>query len=163
MQAAPAVQVSVQRFGAWNRFLIVLGVAATVACSAWFMARSDDLPVWSGGLVVAALLIALCGAGLSVRRHPVTLRWDTQRWYLTEMNDGSAETGPAQVRVTIDAGAWLLLKFTPDGRSNPLSVRWVPVQRRAIEAQWHALRCAVYSPRAEGALPIGLDGGIRIE
>jgi hypothetical protein len=25
---------------------------------------------------------------------------------------------------------------------------WLPVQRRGIERQWHALRCSVHSPHA---------------
>jgi hypothetical protein len=38
----------------------------------------------------------------------------------------------------------MLLRFTPDA---PARMTWLPVQRRGLEAQWHALRCAVYSPR----------------
>jgi hypothetical protein len=107
--------------------------------------------------------MALACALVSRRRHPVRLRWDSKHWYLAELNGASAEAGPAHVHVKIDAGAWLLLKFVPQGSADPLAVRWLPVQRRGFEGQWHALRCAVYSSRADVARPLGLDGQIRIE
>ena len=149
MQAAPAIELSVQRFGAWNGLLMALGAAAMASCGTWFAERSEDLPVWSAGLIAATLLTAWVGIGLSIRRRPVRLRWDSQRWYLTEPKRQPQEIGPMQVQVMIDSGAVMLLKFVPDSGSNPLSVRWLPVQRRGVEAQWHALRCAVYSPRVE--------------
>jgi hypothetical protein len=51
---------------------------------------------------------------------------------------------PGNVAVVIDLGPWMLLRFTADA---PPRTTWLPVQRRGLEAQWHALRCAVYSPR----------------
>lgn len=101
------------------------------------------------------LLTAGVGIGLSIRRHPVELRWDSQRWYVTESSRQPREIGPMQVQVMIDSGAWMLLKFVPDVGANPFSVRWLPVQRPGVEAQWHALRCAVYSPRVEMDLSMG--------
>ena len=163
MQAAPAAQFLVRRFAVWNVMLTSLCVAAVVSCVAWFVGRRDDLPVWSVVLMVAACLMALAGAWASHRRHPVRLRWDSEHWYLAELNGASAEAGPAHVHVKIDAGAWLLLKFVPQGSTDPLKVRWLPVQRRGVEGQWHALRCAVYSPRADVTRPLGLDGPIRFE
>jgi hypothetical protein len=38
----------------------------------------------------------------------------------------------------------MLLNFTPDAAAR---TSWLPVQRLGLETQWHALRCAVYSPR----------------
>ncbi len=143
--------------------LASLCMAATVSCGAWFVGCRDDLPVWSVVLMAAACLMALAGAWASHRRHPVRLRWDSEYWYLAELKGAAAEAGPAHVHVKIDAGAWLLLKFVPQGGTDPLTVRWLPVQRRGIESQWHALRCAVYSPRAGVTRPLGLDGPIRIE
>ena len=32
-------------------------------------------------------------------------------------------------------------------------VTWLPVQRRGLESQWHALRCAVYSARSSTGHP----------
>jgi hypothetical protein len=52
-----------------------------------------------------------------------------------------------ELQVAIDLGAWMLLHFVPDVGHRACSVSWLPVQRRGLESQWHALRCAVYSPR----------------
>lgn len=163
MRAAPAVQVHVQRFVAWNGMLMSVGVMAMAACSAWFVARGDDLPAWSEGVIAAAVLIAWVGAWTSLRRHPVRLRWDSRHWYLAQPDRRVDETGPAQVQVMIDAGAWLLLRFVPEGRPSQQLAQWIPVQRSGLEDQWHALRCAVYSARSEGSPSTGLAGPIRIE
>ena len=58
---------------------------------------------------------------------------------------------------------WLLLRIVPEDRSSPLAARWLPVQRKGIPDQWHALRCAVYCPRLKLTRPSSLDGPIRIE
>ncbi|MDO9234799.1 MAG: hypothetical protein Q7U28_02040 [Aquabacterium sp.] len=163
MRAAPPFQLSVRRFAVWNCTLISVSVVAMVVCSAWFVGRNDDLPPWCNGLISVALFLALVGACGALRRHPVRLRWDSQCWHITEFNRRTEEIGLSQVQVMLDAGSWLLLKFVPKGRLNPLSMHWLPVQRRGIEGQWHALRCAVYSPRPGVTSPLGLDGTIRIE
>ncbi|MDL2338362.1 MAG: hypothetical protein QFE16_11015 [Pseudomonadota bacterium] len=163
MKAAPAVQVDVRHFGVWNGLLTVTSLAAMWTSGAWFASRNDELPAWGGWLIGLALLTALLGVSMSLRRHPIRLRWDTQRWYLTEVNRRSEEIGPAQVRVMIDAGGWLLLKFVQDARSTPRSVHWVPVQREDVEAQWHGLRCAVFAPRIQMHSSVGRGGSIRIE
>jgi hypothetical protein len=66
-----------------------------------------------------------------------SLRWDGQVWWLDAV--------PGGMKVVIDLGPWMLLSFTPAAPGRLMS--WLPVQRRGLEPQWHALRCAVYSPR----------------
>jgi hypothetical protein len=139
--------------------LVAASAAALAAGVAGISGRSDDLSLWGGVLMAATLLLALLGAGLSLRRRPVRLRWDSQDWYLTEARPlRAAEIGPLQVEVMIDLGSWLLLKVMSPGAPKRLAARWLPVQRRGIEDRWHALRCALYSPRAEAAQPVGLHG-----
>ena len=48
--------------------------------------------------------------------------------------------------VAIDLGSFLLLSLVGADAGACRSGRWLPVQRRGLELQWHALRCAVYSP-----------------
>ena len=50
---------------------------------------------------------------------------------------------PGTLEVAIDLGSFLLLRLR-GGRG----AVWLPVQRRGLEREWHALRCAVYSPPA---------------
>jgi hypothetical protein len=49
--------------------------------------------------------------------------------------------------VALDVGAWMLLKFRADEAPPAAGRRWIPVHRRSAGVHWHALRCAVYSPR----------------
>lgn len=163
MQAAPAVQVLVQRFTIWNGALFLIGAAAVAVCGAWFGLRNEEVSLRSAALMVSALLMGLAGLCGSIRRHPVRMRWDSQCWTLAESSRPSDEIAPCQAHVVIDAGAWLLLKFVPEGVLSRRSALWLPVQRPGIEDQWHALRCALCSPRAAAVHPIGLDGPSRIE
>lgn len=155
MQAAPVVQLTIRRFGAWNGFLILISTSVLCACGFWLVLRPADLSGWERWLVGGSLLAALLSFCASIRRHPVGLRWDRQGWYLMEMSRDSDEIGPVQVQVMIDLGGWMLLKFTSDAPREGRCARWLPVQRHGLEARWHALRCAVYSPRAERASSMG--------
>ena len=90
-------------------------------------------------LVAATVVAVLAMAALvrSLLRTPArSLRWDGQAWHLDAV--------PGDVAVVIDLGPWMLLRFASTDFAR---VTWLPVQRRGIDAQWHALRCAVYSPR----------------
>ena len=55
-------------------------------------------------------------------------------------------------------GAFMLLVLTRLHGSNRLARRWLPVQRRGLEADWHALRCAVYSPPPVAPDPVAATG-----
>jgi hypothetical protein len=56
--------------------------------------------------------------------------------------------------VAIDLGGWLLLRFyaepvrraAGDAMRRGRTPAWIAVQRRGLEADWHAIRCTVYSP-----------------
>jgi hypothetical protein len=165
MRAAPAVQVNVQHFGAWNALLGVALVAAACSGSAWLALCTDGLPAAGVWCVAALIVAALAGASTAFRRHPVVLRWDSQCWYVSARRTGEP-VGPQQVRVMLDAGEWMLLKFVPDFTAKPSRAQWVAVQRLGLELQWHALRCALYSPRA-GALgatgAAGFEGRLRVD
>jgi hypothetical protein len=88
-------------------------------------------------LLVVALSMAMLACAFSLWRVPVqSLRWDGGAWQLDGM--------PGDLKAAIDLGPWMLLMFTP---ALPGRTSWLPVQRRGLETQWHALRCAVYSPR----------------
>jgi len=136
MRASPACQVSLRRFGAWRIAVIALTVAGAAAMAGWLVGRDPPAPAGLLMLVSAAAL-PLFGCAVSLWRVPAhSLRWDGQVWQL--------DTAPGEVSVTIDLGPWMLLRFSPEGQRRG---HWLPVQRRGLEAQWHALRCAVYSPR----------------
>jgi hypothetical protein len=87
--------------------------------------------------VVAMAALGMFALAVSLWRVPAqTLYWDGRAWQLDAV--------PGELRVAIDLGPWMLLIFTPDAAAR---ASWLPVQRLGLETQWHALRCAVYSPR----------------
>ena len=136
MRASPACQVSLQRFGAWRVAVCSLALAGAAAMTGWLIGRES--PVAIGWMMpAAAVALAILALAVSLWRVPAqSLRWDGQAWQL--------DAAPGELSVAIDLGPWMLLRFTPGASSR---TRWLPVQRRGLEAQWHALRCAVYAPR----------------
>jgi len=155
MRASPTFQCVLNRFGIWRTAVAVVAAAGVVVLLTWLATRSEPTPplglaVWFGAMLAVPALAA------SLMRQPaVSLRWDGQQWWLARLARSSRAAAAApvdatagEVDVALDLGAWMLLRFRPVPaalRTRP--ARWLPVQRRGLEAQWHALRCAVYSPR----------------
>lgn len=155
------MQINVQHFGVWNAFVGTTLVAAASSGLAWFALRIHDLPTAaepttgaldaSGWCITAVLVVVFAATCSAFRRRPVALRWDTQCWHLTCEHHAGNPAGPLHARVMVDVGGWMLLKFVPDCTAATKRAHWVAVQRSGLEVQWHALRCALYSPRT-GAL-----------
>jgi hypothetical protein len=143
MRAAPAFQVSLRRFGVWRGAVLSLAGLAMATMAAWLF--TQERPVAIAAWAATITSIAAIG-GLAVwaaRIAPVDLRWDGQTWFASGHAD---EPVPGELHVAIDLGRWMLLRFSPAAPAGA-TVIWLPVQRRGIESQWHALRCSVYSPR----------------
>jgi hypothetical protein len=160
MRASPAFQVSVTRFGVWRcAVLALLAIVATVLI-AWLASRDELTPLaWQVAVGVAGLMLLLAGASL-LRAKPLSLRWDTRQWQLGPAASAGAEPWPGRLAVALDLGAWLLLRFEHEGASRRRRVTWLPVQRRGLEAQWHALRCAVYCTRPVSGIDAGMNPAI---
>ncbi len=147
MRASPAFEVSLHRFGAWRAAVLLLAALGLAAIAAWLITR--ERPIGLAALITAAFAATMsAGWAISLWRVPaVGLRWDGQIWHLgapASTPDGAAA---GELRVVIDLGPWMLLCFRAAEPERRSPMVWLPVQRRGLEAQWHALRCAVYSPR----------------
>ena len=142
MRASPPCQVSLRYFGAWRVALVLLTCAGAAAIATWLPGREPGVSVgWMMKTLVVAVALPMLACAVSLWRVPAqSLRWDGQVWQL----DGV----PGELTAAIDLGRWMLLKFAPE---MPGRTSWLPVQRRGLETQWHALRCAVYSPRPAAA------------
>jgi hypothetical protein len=143
---APA-QFTIQHFGLWRAALWVLLAASAASLAAWWFAlpgRPVDLSLLA--LAIAfVVLVALVWP--LVNPAAVSLRWDARCWHLGPPGSVGREPFRGELSVAIDLGHWLLLRWHPAEGSTGRAPGWLPVQRRGLEPQWHALRCALYSPR----------------
>ncbi|HKX43433.1 MAG TPA: hypothetical protein VJO99_19900 [Burkholderiaceae bacterium] len=152
------------RFGVWRCGVGALAALAITALLAWLGTRAEPLPplelaAWAGALFGVAML-----GGSLMRMPAVALRWDGRQWWLARVSPsrGAAaevDAMPGDIEVALDLGGWMLLRFRPQPALSPrpryrprwpighAQSTWLPVQRLGLEAHWHALRCAVYSPR----------------
>ena len=159
MRAHAAAQFTLTHFGAWRWAVLALSVLVAMLAVAWVAASGSPARSWPWPVSVAGL--ALLGAWLVAvqpRLRPVTLAWDGQGWQLAAAT-GQAHTAAVagDLSVAIDLGAWMLLRFDPAGPSAGRRPRWIPAQRAGHAGQWHALRCAVYSPRPDAGVDVAPD------
>jgi hypothetical protein len=142
MRAAPAFQVSLQRFGAWRGAVSLLAALSLAVMVVWLW--SQPRPIAAGVLALSGVGVgaALLAAVSAVQLKPVDLRWDGRAWHL---GAATGEPVAGALHVMLDLGGWMLLRFKPDAWS--FAATWLPIQRRGLEAPWHALRCAVYAAR----------------
>lgn len=147
MLLSPSLDMTVQRFGVWRGVVLVLVVLAAAATLVWGFAAPPAPPVaQTVGLVLATLCIA-ASVPIAWRQRAVRLRCGGQRWSIGPADGGGTLTSIESPTVALDAGVWMLLRLRRDGAPRWRRHLWLPVQRRGHEADWHALRCAVYSPR----------------
>ena len=147
MRAIAACQFTLTRFGVWRAAIAGLLVCVLASLAVWWLARPID---WQWRFAAAAGLAALAAVALAaslIQIKAVSLRWDGQRWHLGPADSAGHEPFAGDLSVALDLAGWMLLRFRADLRVRGSAVSWLPVQRRGLEGRWHALRCAVYSPR----------------
>ncbi len=156
MRGSPPCAVALHRFGVWRAAVALIGLAVAATLCAWAVSTpSGPASPW---IVVAAALGSLGAMAVCVslwRPAAGTLRWDGQAWTFHRAQ-GSAGTVPGELTASVDLGAFILLRFMPAGDGTRARPLWLPAQRRGLEREWHAFRCAVYSPRP-AAGPVGSD------
>jgi len=151
MRDSPAVQVHLRRFEVWRAAVALVAFAALASCVAWAIAMAgtngdQSMPLVFGlALALAAATVAL--AMSLMRVHAGVLSGAGGGWTF------SPDVGPSvsgALTVAIDWGSFLLLRL----ESGPRAHLWLPVQRRGLEHDWHALRCAVHArPRVARSGP----------
>ena len=152
MRAAPPLQLTVDRFGVWRALLGALLATALAAIGLWlWLGRRQPFgaALSPGGLpaLLAAAGLALGVAATRLRAAAFSLRWDGAAWHVGAPGSAPDEPWSGRVRVAVDLGGWLLLRFVPASGPRRCAYRWLALQRGAHAAQWHALRGAVYSAR----------------
>jgi len=149
MRASPAFQVVLDRFGVWRALVRVAALMGAGVMAAWLVSQPPSMPaVVRACVVIAALALLWLGAS-AARVPPVSVRWDGQLWHLGPPESAGHEPDNGDLRVVLDLGPWMLLRFEPAESTWRVPATWLPAQRRGLEPQWHALRCSVYSPRPQ--------------
>jgi hypothetical protein len=149
MRASPAFQVVIDRFGVWRMVVLASALAGVIVLLAWLVFSPPMVSATIRWPVAAAALVLLVFGACAARVAPVSLRWDGQLWHLGPPESAGHEPGSGELRVALDFGPWMLLRFEPAQSSWRSRATWLPAQRRGLESRWHALRCAVYSPRPQ--------------
>jgi hypothetical protein len=154
MRAIAACQFSLNRFGVWRLAVMALTGSVVLTLLFWFLGQPLALH-WGIAAAVGVVAIASLGLGASLGQiKEVSLSWDGLDWHVGPADSAGHEGAAGTLSVTLDLGAWMLLRFQADTPGRGSRMTWLPVQRRGLEPQWHELRCAVYSPRpARDAAP----------
>jgi hypothetical protein len=163
MRASPAFQIEILRFDAWRHAVVAAALLAASAGGAWWLSDDGSRSRWLALTLAGASLAGLAGAASLMRPRSMRLRWDSQQWHLTAASPGVADPSPGRLSVALDLDAWMLLKFEHDRMISGRRVSWLPVQRRGLEAHWHALRCAVYCARSAPGHDAGPNPAMRPE
>lgn len=148
MSELPAVRVTVRDFRVWRCAVLALaGCAIGVLCAWAIQARGaqNDAVMW----LALALGVASLGLARSLWRvRALTLAFHPPTWFVAAARQNDAPVAGA-LKVSLDLGPWMLLRFTPASETRAARRLWVPVQLSALKADAHALRCALYSsPRS---------------
>ncbi|MGE3547194.1 MAG: hypothetical protein AB7L28_24930 [Kofleriaceae bacterium] len=158
MKAAPPVRVMVGRSGAVRGGVSLLVALAAGATTSWVAGRLD---VPGAVAAATAIPISILGFWFAFGRFggvPQHLSWNGQAWFLAPADRVDMPAREGRVRVMIDAGAWMLIRF--DAAARPGRVTWLAAVRAGQGPGWHGLRCAVYSPPPSvgpdsvGAVPV---------
>ncbi len=149
MRERQSVVVELLRFGVWRAAMLVVGAMAVASMATWGglalanpTSDSTRIAAFAAALAFASMLLV---ASL-IQVQPGTLACVEDAWTFTFDHDGASRTETGELAVAIDLGSFLLLTLTRTTGPKRLAHRWLPVQRRGLESDWHALRCAVYSP-----------------
>jgi hypothetical protein len=167
--SAPALVVELSPDRPLRLAALLLPAAALAAIGAWawvqFSADHDGadhitaIALTCGALVIVTLLAArrahavACHPGLLQARanlpawQATHLNWDGVGWALTRSDGAGREA--CLISVQIDANGWLLLHLRgqrgqPDGRREHWTC-WLALAQHKLSADWHTLRCALYS------------------
>jgi hypothetical protein len=152
MHAAPPVRMSLGVDPGSRVFVIVCSTGAAANFTAW-VAGALQQPATVVGAV--ALLSAAVAAALSrhlLRRRALggVLAWDGATWRWRSASAPTADLAEAagDVRIMIDLGQWLLLRFEPAPPQRQ-AVAWLAVSRQQAGAAWPQWRAVLFSRRGD--------------
>lgn len=153
MHHAPALTLTLQPDRLWLAGLCALGGTAlltTLGWLAWHAAHTglpDAARLACGAVSTLPALALLRQAAAARAVAGATLAWQPAQglWLLQQ----ETARRPGRLRCLVAGQDWLLLCHSAAG----VGATWLPLSRSAHAEQWHALRCAVFSPGTVTAAP----------
>jgi hypothetical protein len=150
MPDSSALSLEIRTAAAWRFGTLAMTVAAAIGLGSWGVTafeRGASGLMWLGLPALAAI-----GAAASMRWiRSGRLAWDGEVWQLVETGAIGTAGRPGSLAIALDGGHWMLLRFRAKEAPAARRVCWLALGRRDLGGQWHALRCAVYSPRPDPA------------
>ena len=150
MHAAPPVRMKLAPDMAWRAFAVMGAAAAAANLAAWLAALADVTSLAAIMITVPTCALGAAMAWRAVRQggHGI-LNWDGADW---SWAPDSKEPATGMLRVTIDLGAWMLLRFVPADTAR--RVTWLAASRRQAAGAWPQWRAALLArrPNAEASV-----------
>ncbi len=123
-------------------------IAVFSASALWVWAALQLL--WPDALRLAIVVLGLLGLGLGLslaQKLSAVLCWDGQVWHFSSASQAETEVfNPGTLTVSLDFGSWMLVCWQSHHKTNAARAarQWIPVQRCALQGDWHLWRCAVF-------------------
>ncbi|MEP7301993.1 MAG: hypothetical protein ABI699_10730 [Caldimonas sp.] len=147
MRGSPCCAVTVARFEAWRGAIFLVAAASLASLAVWLATSALSDGAWTRAAIAMAAAVVVALSVSLLRRPALVLRWNGFEWSVQAAGPGAPPPASGQMEVALDLGSFLLLRFVAQAGANRAAPRWIPVGRRGLEREWHAFRCAVYSPR----------------
>jgi hypothetical protein len=151
MHAAPPVRMSLAPERAWLAARCLIAGAAAANAVAWLSTRAQASQAVVAAAALGAAALAAWFAAWAMRPGnglPDVLAWDGAVW---QWSGSGSPPVQGEVRVMIDLGAWLLLRFSPS--APPQRAVWRAVSRRHAGPSWRPWRAALHARRRSGEPP----------
>jgi hypothetical protein len=151
MHAAPPVRMSLAPDRAWQIARCLIAAAAGANAAAWVsaLAQASQAVVATAALAAAALAAGFAAWAMRPANGlPDVLAWDGAVW---QWSHGGTPLAPGDLRVMIDLGGWLLLRFSLSAPAR--GVVWRAVSCRQAGPNWRVWRAALHARRRSGEPP----------
>lgn len=159
MRHAPALTLALKADPLWRGGLRAVGLAGLVVVLGWLAWHGLHQSLPGKPMLAVAVLSTVPSLYLLKRSgtapSPATLCWLPAQglWLLRPSTpDGGRPHPPGRLGrldCMLSSQHWLLLRH--GGPHRPTT--WIPISRRAHQADWHALCCAVFSPGTSPSPP----------
>jgi hypothetical protein len=157
MRTAPAVSAALDDQGLERVLIVSMHILSALALAVWAalqtgLARSSIAWLASVAWIAAAAVFGIWQARRALAADGQHLIWDGASWALTTRarrsggalaggtgTGGSMRTAIDRVVMTLDLGAWVLLRLQAGAGGS----RWQVVRARSAGSAWQALRLAL--------------------